>query len=139
MLLPCRHIFALRAFHGLDLFISNPCAQRWTKSYHKQHRVFIKHIQEHPVEVDISAAPKSIKTPTQHEKYKAAFEQAHKLPSICSQLPLRPYFPSLNVLKQLASAWQEEKHVTIHILNSSEASTLSIPIVTSSSRPSLPK
>ena len=137
MLLPCRHIFALLAFYGLDLFISNSCAKRWTKSYYKQHRVFIEPVQEHHVEVDISAAPKSIKTPTQHEKYKVAFEQAQKLASICSELPLRQYFPSLNVLKQLASAWQEGKHVTIHILNTSEPSALHIPIGTS--RPPLPK
>lgn len=116
MLLPCRHVFAVRSASKLDLYSAELCASRWTLAYYRSnHRILAEPsstfddssfmITEHVV----STKP----ILSQHEKYHKAFRITQKLTSIVSEAPMREYEGKLATIKKLVEIWEKGSEVVI--------------------------
>lgn len=95
MQLPCRHIFKLREQKGLDLFLPNVCALRWSKRYYFENHPAL-HSTEPLASMPISFA--KVKVPGEISKYKSAATVTKEINSLMSTLATGQYTYFMNKL-----------------------------------------
>jgi len=83
MLLPCRHVFALRRKLDKPLYDPSICDKRWTTTYYKStQRIFLSSDTEPSLTLKTSS--KHIRKLSQHQKFREASIITAELASIAS-------------------------------------------------------
>ena len=102
-----------------NLFDQQSCAVQWTQCYYKNsQRIFLETpSREVDVEIATSYNLSTSKVLSQHEKYRKAYGVAKKLVDIASDLSMREFPYAMNGLEQIASAWEQGKHVVIQVVD----------------------
>ena len=101
MLLPCRHMFALRLKLGETLFDPSLCDRRWTYAYYRAtQKIFINSSIE-PSFDTVESSSKGKHKLSQHEKYRKASLLTSELASVASGASHVHFDLRLQVLKDL--------------------------------------
>ncbi|XP_028417229.1 zinc finger SWIM domain-containing protein 3-like [Dendronephthya gigantea] len=120
MMLPCRHIFAVRRNLEKDAFDISICATRWTISYYKSKHYVLKSCDGKKFcSTPDEAAPLCIEQHTkkrilsQHEKYRKAFATCQTLASCVSEFPMREFHEKAAVLEKILMYWRNGDEVVV--------------------------
>ncbi|XP_065679758.1 zinc finger SWIM domain-containing protein 1 [Hydra vulgaris] len=124
MLLPCRHIFAVRKVEEVDLFNRTLCSPRWSLDYYKsKHHVAKSLAPGNPGQYGVVTSNKKAKTTailSQNEKYKKTLQLCHKLGSIVSESPMREYENRYDLLANVLDFWKKGIDIGIQKRNVDE-------------------
>ena len=113
MLLPCRHIFALRKKLKKPLYDPNLCNKRWTILYYEStQRIFTAAVPEASLALTTSKS-KSGRKLSQNDKYHKALVLTTQLASTASEASHVHFHRRLKLLKELADCWRNGKEVAI--------------------------
>ena len=116
MLLPCRHIFAVRSSSRVDLYSPELCATRWTLAYYQSnHRVLADPTLDlGDGSLNVSAARTKTQTIlSQQDKYRKAFHVAQRHSGVVSESPMREFNEKMQVLKRLLNLWEQGDEVVL--------------------------
>ncbi|CAB3995110.1 zinc finger SWIM domain-containing 1-like [Paramuricea clavata] len=114
MMLPCRHIFAVRSILKKDAFDLSICATRWTVAYYKsKHHVLKSRGHEFSSTPDEMSPicvqqPATKKIMSQHEKYRKTFATCQALATCASEFPMREFHQKNAILEMILAAWRNE-------------------------------
>ena len=119
MLLPCRHIFALRSQLGLPTFDTVLCHKRWTTAYYRStQRVFSEYSSE--ASMVLTTSKKHRHSLSQHQKFRMASVVTVELASVASYASKSHFERRMKLLKELASYWKNGEEVGLSGVNESE-------------------
>ena len=119
MLLPCRHIFALRSKLGLSLYDEDLCHSRWTTVYYRStHRIFSSHSLEGSVILTTSKEHR--RSLSQHQKFRKVSILTAELASVASYASGAQFERRLKLIKDLMSYWKSGEEVGLAELNNSK-------------------
>jgi len=114
MLLPCRHIFAVRKYLQLEIFLIELCATRWSLEYCKAHRQLGQASTSTDTPVLSRLPTASAHTVrSQQEKYSLASQVTSRLAVLASEACRQKFTDRLEVLKQLENMWLDDKSVVL--------------------------
>ena len=120
MLLPCRHIFALRKKLKKLLYDPNLCNKRWTISYYKStQRIFTAALPEASLVLTTSKS-KSGRRLSQNDKYRKALVLTTQLASTASEASYVHFHRRLKLLKELADCWRNGEEVDLSAIDNCE-------------------
>lgn len=107
MMLPCRHIFALRKKLQQNIYDEALCNIRWTsKYYHETQRIFLNtSLPEATIEVT-EYKYKRKHALSQHQKYRKAILFTSKLASVASEASGIHFHRRMKLLKELITSWK---------------------------------
>ena len=106
MLLPCRHMFALRSKLGQPLYQADICDKRWTTAYYRStQRLFFTPNSNPSLFVAQSNSRKQHKL-SQHEKYREAVVLTSQLASVTSMASNVHFHRRMDLLKELLDYWK---------------------------------
>ncbi|XP_077511029.1 uncharacterized protein LOC144121604 [Amblyomma americanum] len=109
MMLPCRHILAVRRAEGLSLYEAKLCNERWSKKYyHCKQRLFTKEAPNTPT-ISVTPVAKKPRPMTQQQKYKAVFPLCKYLAELASEECNDRYLKRVQALKLLKKEWEGEQ------------------------------
>ena len=112
MLLPCRHILALRAKLGITLFESDLCDKRWTLNYYQSsQRIFTSHSTHKSSLVVSQTSSKQLGTLSTHEKFRKASFVVSDLASVISEASNVHYERRMELVKDLIERWKHGEEV----------------------------
>ena len=113
MMLPCRHIFAVRKTLNKPLFLPELCNVRWTYYYDSQKALFdIAPSSSTSLEVSqVKAAPSCAMS--QHQKYRKATYLTSELASIVSESSGIHFDRKMKFLKELIDSWKCGQEVAL--------------------------
>ena len=110
MLLPCRHIFALRNKLDQPLFDAALCDKRWSATYYRStHRLFSEHSAD-TSKVTVTSA-KHQQALSQHQKFHEASLITMELASLASMVSNIHYERRMELLKELVDFWKKGQMV----------------------------
>ena len=112
MMLPCRHMFALRSNLHQPLFDASLCDKRWTSAYYKTtQRLFAKSASQ-PLLIT-TASKEHRRKLSQHEKFRKATILTSELASVASEASHVHFQRRLDLLKDLIGHWKSGDEVAI--------------------------
>lgn len=121
MLLPCRHIFALRSQQGLSLFDAALCHERWTSAYYRStQRLFMAHSSEQESTMILTTSKKHRRSLSQHQKFRMASIVTAELASVASYASKAQFDRRIKLLKELTTYWKNGEEVGLAEVNESE-------------------
>lgn len=107
MMLPCRHILALRKKLCEPLYDEDLCNNRWTsKYYHETQRIFLDRSASASTALQVTQATSKRSILSQHQKYRKAVVLTSELASIASEASGVHFDRRLNLLKHLVDFWK---------------------------------
>ena len=106
MLLPCRHMFALRIKLGEPLFDPNICDKRWTSAYYRSMQRLFSNSSSQPSVAVVEASSKHKRKLSQHEKYRKALLLTSELASVASGASHIHFHRRMKLLKELIEHWK---------------------------------
>lgn len=110
MLLPCRHMLALRIMLKEPIFDAALCERRWTAEYYRStQRLFSTHSSQPSLSVIESAKQK--RKLSQHEKYRKALLLTSELASVASGASHIHFHRRLKLLRDLIDHWKDGEEV----------------------------
>ena len=113
MLLPCRHIFALRNKLEQPLFSEDTCDKQWTASYYRStQRLFSSSHSESGLVLTESSCNGARKL-SQHEKYRKATLVTSELASVASTASSFHFYRRMKLLKELIDYWKSGEEVSL--------------------------
>ena len=112
MSLPCRHMFALRAFLEKPLYDGSLCEKRWTLTYYRATQRIFSTSTGQPKVVQTTSISKCRKL-SQHEKFRKALVLTSELATVASEASHVHFQRRLDVLGDLISHWKTGNEVTI--------------------------
>ena len=119
MLLPCRHIFALRSQLSLCIYDADLCHERWTTAYYRPtQRVFLTHSSESTMV--LTTSKKHRRSLSQHQKFRMASIITAELASVASYASKAQFDRRIKLLKELLSYWKNEEEVGLAELDESQ-------------------
>lgn len=119
MLLPCRHMLALRIMLKEPVFDSTICEKRWTSAYYRStQRLFSTHSSQPSLSVMESAKQK--RKLSQHEKYRKALLLTSELASVASGASHIHFHRRIKLLQELIDHWKGGREVGLVDLNEGE-------------------
>ena len=116
MMLPHRHIYAVRTYKALPLYDESLFAKRWTKNYLQiSHRVFQD--TQTGINVNTSGLPhitvisrnKTAKVKSQQDKYHESFALAQNLAQSVSECGTEEYTHRIGNMTMLKQLWEKRK------------------------------
>ena len=122
MLLPCRHIFAVRRHFNLTIYDEALCARRWTLAYFKtKQRIYHRPEATEPdtgnsnsVMLNIQSSEPQQKTIlSEQQKYQKAYSLLVKIGQIISEQGMMEFNHNMNVLESLKNHMELRKKVVI--------------------------
>ena len=120
MMLPCKHIFAYRRQHSMDIVDLALVHRRWLKEYFLERHPALTSLQtptnleEEENDVNVHTTTTSTKRVlSQHEKYRKAHMLSTNLASLASEATGRRYKMRMKVLHELERQWKEDKEVVV--------------------------
>ena len=120
MLLPCRHIFAVRKHTGLTEYDESLCAERWKLSHFTQHhRVYCQPSEANSQAVieifeHVSSPSSSNVVLSEQQKYRKAFKIAQVLSQELSSFGMRDFTEGIKGLEAIKSAWENGKRIRVY-------------------------
>ena len=111
MLLPCRHIFAIRSLIGDSLCDKSLCATRWSASYYRSKH----HVAQSSIKESCEDANVIISADDSNNK---AFQLCQKIASIVSESPMRQFEQKLSLLQSVYNSWNSNVEIGIQTLSS---------------------
>ena len=119
MLLPCRHIFALRSKLAHSLYDPDLCNVRWTTSYYRStHRIFTSLSMEGSV--DVTSTKKHRRALSQHQKFRKASILTSELASVANCASRAHFDRRLRLIKNLILYWKNGEEVGLTELTESK-------------------
>ena len=113
MLLPCRHIFALRKMLSKPLYDPKICDNRWTFSYYQStQRIFVSSSSSSSLAITVSKL-KDVRKLSQHKKYHKAVVLTSELASVASVASSVHFQRRINLLKKLIDHWKNGEEVSL--------------------------
>ena len=113
MLLPCRHIFALRNKLEQPLYSEDICNKRWTASYYRStQRLFSSSHSESSLVLTESSC-KGARKLSKHEKYRKATLITSELASVASTASNFHFHRRMKLLKKLIGYWKLGEEVSL--------------------------
>ena len=113
MLLPCRHIFALRKMLKKPLFDPALCDNRWTFAYYRStQRLFSSSSSLSSLAIATSET-KHVRKLTQHEKFRKAVGLTSELASVTSYASTFHFRRRMKLLQQLINHWKNGEEVSL--------------------------
>lgn len=114
MLLPCRHMFALRKKLESPLYDESLCNARWTSTYyHDNQRIFLDMSPSGSDFVEVTQASKPNRVSCQHQKYRKAVVLTSELASIVSEASGVHFDRRINLVKELIQYWKSGEEVAL--------------------------
>lgn len=122
MLLPCRHIFAVRKHQHIPLFSKDLCHIRWTRSYYltKQRVGVVNSNITANISCTVSRKQKIL---TLTEKRKAAIAITNSLVELLSLSSNSEFNHKLEILKKLEFCWKSGQQISINTIDDEQANT----------------
>lgn len=128
MLLPCRHIFALRSKLDEPLYDASICDKRWTSDYYKStQRIFTAHSVEPSLQVKMSK--KHVRILSQHQKFHEASLITAELASVASVASGFHFKRRMKVLKELIAYWKDGEEVALVELDQSKNCNIAVVLL----------
>ena len=119
MLLPCRHIFAVREAEEIDMFSSELCAQRWHVDYFTEnHYAFEKtdgglnSTETFLIEIEDVERERG-RSLTEQEKFAKALKVAQDSARVMSHMGTRDFVFNLKALKKQNTLLSKGKRITV--------------------------
>lgn len=112
MLLPCRHIFALRRELDEPLYDASICDQRWTSAYYKSTQRIFSSQSIQPTLV-VKSSKKHVRKLTQHQKFREASIITAELASVTCFASSIHFRRRIELLKELVSYWKNGEEVAL--------------------------
>lgn len=112
MVLPCRHIFALRSKLGEPLFDASICDKRWTSTYYRSTQRLFSSQSERP-SLLVTISKKERRKLTQHEKFRQVSIVTSELASVASNASKTHFERRIELLKELVHYWKEGEEVSL--------------------------
>lgn len=114
MILPCRHIFALRRKLELSLFDPSLCDKRWTFDYYKAtHRFFTEESSDASGDSLLVTSSEHSTKLSQHQKYRQANVVCNQLASVASYASNVHFERRVKLLEELLDYWKCGKEVAL--------------------------
>lgn len=101
MLLPCRHMFALRIKLEEPLFDSTVCEKRWTTEHYRSTQRLFSSYSSQPLLAVAQSSSKRNRKLSQHDKYRKALLLTSELASVASGASHIHFHRRLKLLKDL--------------------------------------
>ncbi|GFN90037.1 Zinc finger swim domain-containing protein 1 [Plakobranchus ocellatus] len=120
--LTCKHIFAVRTHHLMDLFVDGLCSQHWSKDFYRG-QLYSRSSSE--ISLQVTEAPPRTAIPSEGERYRMAFQVAKQLASTASQLPLREFHKAITVLQDISSFWEQGREFMLLLMDDNPTHTTS--------------
>ncbi len=118
MLLPCRHIFALRSQLGLSTYGAALCNERWTTAYYRStHRIFSARSSEGTMV--LTTGNEHRRSLSQHQKFRKMSILSVELASVASYASKNQFDRRMKVMKELILYWKNREEVGLAELNES--------------------
>ena len=131
MLLPCRHIFAVRRKLGKPLYDPVLCDNRWTCAYYQStQRLFTTSSSLSSLAITTSRA-KTSRELSQHEKYRKAIGLTSELASVASGVSSFHFWRRIKLLQQLTIHWKNGEEVSLVEIGEGTYNTYLVNIVES--------
>lgn len=111
MLLPCRHMFALRSKLGQPLYDSDLCDKRWTSAYYRSTQRLFSSTSPNPELLVTESSYKGRRKLSQHEKFRKAVALTSELASIASMASNVHFQRRMTLLKNLTDHWKRGEEV----------------------------
>lgn len=111
MLLPCRHIFAVRTSQ-VDLYSPELCATIWTLATNSPTIKDRSDLDDGSLNVT-AARTKTWPILSQQDKYQKAFHEAQGLSGVVSESPMREFNEKMQMLKRLLNLWEQGDEVVL--------------------------
>lgn len=113
MLLPCRHMFALRSKLQQPLFKADLCDERWTTAYYKcTQRLFSTSSQQSSVQL-VTTSKEHCRKLSQHQKFRTASIITAELASVASTASNVHFERRIDLLEELLSHWKAGTEVAL--------------------------
>lgn len=106
MLLPCRHMFALRSKLGQPLYASDLCDKQWTTAYYRSTQRLFSSANHNPEVVLTESTSKPVRNMSQHEKFRKAVVLTSELASVVSVASNVHFQRRMKLLKDLIKHWK---------------------------------
>ncbi|XP_076116154.1 uncharacterized protein LOC143083747 isoform X4 [Mytilus galloprovincialis] len=129
--LPCKHIFFARLLISIDLFGTELCVSRWTRSYYRENtRLFSPMVSPSKTFCNSSnkvsnasqvVDPRNTTLLSENQKYKKAFFVAQKLAAACSAVGMKEFMSRMKLLTEIEELWKNNH--TVEVEDSCTAST----------------
>ena len=103
MLLPCRHIFALRSKLGQSLYDSDLCDKRWTSAYYRSTQRLFSSFNPNPELLVTKSKHKGTRKLSQHEKFRKAILLTSELASVVSMASSIHFRRRMKLLQDLTN------------------------------------
>ena len=113
MLLPCRHMFALRKMLSKPLYDPKICDNRWTFVYYQStQRLFVSSLSSSSLAITVSKS-KDVRKLSQHEKYRKVVVLTSELASVASVASSAHFQRRIRLLKKLIDHWKNGEEVSL--------------------------
>ena len=111
MLLPCRHMFALRYKLQEPLFAAELCDKRWTAEYYwSTQRMFSVYSAQSSLQL-VTSSKEHRRKLSQHQKFRKASLITAELASVASGVSGVHFERCIKLLKELVASWKENEEV----------------------------
>ncbi|XP_070194418.1 serine/arginine repetitive matrix protein 2-like [Littorina saxatilis] len=107
-------MLAVRMQQETPLFCHSICGRRWSKDYFKGTYRTRETVRSG---VGVSEAPVRTRVLSQNERYNKAFRVAQRLCAVVAELPFRQFSQAMNVMEDLAQAWENGRFVELRVFN----------------------
>ncbi|VDI68983.1 zinc finger SWIM domain-containing protein 3 [Mytilus galloprovincialis] len=121
--LPCKHIFFARLLISIDLFGTELCVSRWTRSYYRENtRLFSPMVSPSKTFCNSSnkvsnasqvVDPRNTTLLSENQKYKKAFFVAQKLAAACSAVGMKEFMSRMKLLTEIEELWKNNHTVEV--------------------------
>ena len=119
MLLPCRHMIALRMKLGEPIFDASICEERWTAAYYRSTQRLSSNCSSR-ASLSVIESSTEKRPLSQHEKYRKAVLLTSELASVASGASQFHFVQRLNLIQELIDHWKCGKEVGLLDLNEGE-------------------
>ena len=115
MVLPCRHMFALRKKLEYSLFDEQVYDKRWTSVYYQDNqRMFLNVLTSGADSVEVTeVTPKPSRVLSQHQKYRKAVVFTCELASVISEASGIHFDRRIRLIKDLINYWKNDDEVAL--------------------------
>ena len=120
MLLPCRHMFALRSKLGRPLYDSDLCDKRWTSTYYRSTQRLFSSTTHNPELLVTESSYKGRRKLSQHENFRKAVVLTSELASIASTASNVHFQRRMTLLKNLIDHWKLGEEVGLKEIDEGE-------------------
>ncbi|XP_071125473.1 uncharacterized protein [Mytilus edulis] len=120
--LPCKHIFFARLIISIELYDTELCVSRWTRSYYRENtRLFSTMVSSSKtfcssssnVSQVVDTRNTTLHVLSENQKYKKAFFVAQNLAAACSAVGMKEFISRMKLLTEIEELWKNNHTVEV--------------------------